>query len=332
MKATEGSRIRTEKRTPLQKVIPLDTPFHIFVDPSAACNFSCKFCFNRNKKNTFHKIMEYDLFVKIVNDLKEFPGKLKVLRLYKEGEPLLNKRLPDMINYAKKSEVAETIDFTTNGSLLSPDKNISLINAGLDAINISVEGLSSEKYFEVSGVKIDFDRYVDNIRHLYKNRGNCRVLIKANDVNVSKEEKDKFYNIFGDICDEIALEKVVPIWHNVDISDVKADFDKGIYNQEIANVEVCPYIFYSFTINSDGSVSSCFMDWEHLNIIGNAKEETIYDIWNGEKLKKLRIAHLENNKGKYEICKECKQLTFATVDNIDYYRHDILNKIKTTVK
>ncbi|HIG0354954.1 TPA: radical SAM/SPASM domain-containing protein [Clostridium sporogenes] len=332
MNAKKASRIRTDKRTPLQEVIPLDTPFHIFVDPSAACNFNCKFCFNRNKKNTFHKIMEYDLFVKIVNDIKNFPQKLKVLRLYKEGEPLLNKRLPDMIYYAKKNEVAETIDFTTNGSLLNPDKNFSLINAGVDAINISVEGLSSRKYFEVSGVKIDFNNYVDNIKHLYKNRGNCRILIKANDVNVSEEEQDKFYEVFGEICDEIALEKVVPIWHNVDISDVKSDFDKGIYNQKISDVEVCPFIFYSFTINSDGTVSSCFMDWEHLNIIGNVKEESVYDIWNGENLKKLRICHLENDRKRYEVCKNCKQLTFATIDNIDFYRNEILNKIKNVKK
>jgi radical SAM protein with 4Fe4S-binding SPASM domain len=328
MHAKKSSRIRVNNRTSLQEVIPLETPFHIFVDPSAACNFSCKFCFNRNKANTFHKIMEYELFVKIIDDLKKFPQKLKVLRLYKEGEPLLNKRLPEMIAYAKKNQIAETIDFTTNGSLLTPEKNLQLIEAGLDAINISVEGISSEKYLEVSNVKIDFDKYVENIRHLYENKKNCRVLIKTNDVNVPEEDRDKFYEIFGDICDEIAIENVVPIWHNVDISDVKSDFDKGIYNQGINYIEVCPFIFYSLTINSDGTVSSCFMDWEHLNIIGNVKESSVFEIWKGGNLKKLRIAHLEKRKHEYKICAQCKQLTFATIDNIDSYSDIIIEKIK----
>ena len=46
------------------------------------------------------------------------------------------------------------------------------------------------------------------------------------------------------------------------------------------------------TINSDGSVSSCFSDWQHANIIGDVKENPVVEIWNGEGLKALRIAHL----------------------------------------
>lgn len=328
MKAKPSQRVRLDQRTALQEVIPLDTPFHIFVDPSAACNFSCKFCFNKDKSRTFHKIMKFEVFEKIVQDLRQFPQKLKVLRLYKEGEPLLNKHLSDMISYAKKMEVAESIDFTTNGSLLSPEKNIKLIDAGLDAINISIEGISAERYFEVSGIKIDFQQFVNNLRHFYKNKGKCRVLIKTNDVNVHKEEENEFYNIFGDICDEISIEQVVPIWNNVDISDIKSEFDMGIYNQTVENINVCPYIFYSMAINSDGSVSSCFSDWEHLNIIGNVKEDSVYNIWNGNALRMLRIAHLENNRSIYPVCSECKQLTFATIDNIDCYAESILEKIK----
>jgi len=87
MKAEISQRIRMRNRTPLQDVIPLDTPFHIFVDPSAACNFSCRFCFNRDKSRTNHRILKFELFRKIVDDIKQFPRKLKVLRLYKEGEP-----------------------------------------------------------------------------------------------------------------------------------------------------------------------------------------------------------------------------------------------------
>lgn len=329
MIAKKSTRIRTENRALLEKVIPLETPFHIFVDPSASCNFNCKFCFNKDKSRTFHKIMEYELFVKIINDLRQFPQNLKVLRLYKEGEPLLNKHLSEMIAYAKKMQVADSIDFTTNGSLLSPGINLQIINAGLDAINISIEGLSRERYFEVSRANIDFEEFVSNIRHFYKNRGSCRVLIKTNDVNVHKDEEEQFYNVFGEICDEIAVEQVVPIWHNVDISDVKSEFDSGIYNQKVCNCKVCPFIFYSMAINSDGSVSSCFSDWEHINIIGDAKKETIFNIWNGEALKELRISHLESKRHLYPACAECKQLTFAAMDNIDCYTADILKKIKS---
>ena len=44
MKAEIKPRIELENRTKLEEVIPLATPFVLFVDPSDICNFHCKFC------------------------------------------------------------------------------------------------------------------------------------------------------------------------------------------------------------------------------------------------------------------------------------------------
>jgi hypothetical protein len=44
MKAEFKPRINLEGRTPLETVIPLQTPYVAFVDPASACNFNCKFC------------------------------------------------------------------------------------------------------------------------------------------------------------------------------------------------------------------------------------------------------------------------------------------------
>lgn len=332
MKAKKASRIRTTGRTKLEEVIPLETPLHIFLDPSAACNFSCKFCFNKDKSKTSHKIMEYELFEKIVDDLKQFPEPLKVLRMYKEGEPLLNKNLENMIKHAKTSGVCEKVDFTTNGSMLNPTRNKLLIDAGLDAMVISVEGISEEQYYETSGVRIDFKEYANNIKHLYKNKGNCRVHVKTTDMNINKSNEEEFYSIFGDICDEISIDKITPIWSDVDISDIKQDFKSGIYNNEIQANKVCPYIFYSLTINSDGSVSSCFMDWQHKNILGNVKEKSFYDIWNSKEVFELRKAHLTGDLSKFGICKDCGQLKFGMADNIDEHAEVILRKLQERYK
>ena len=58
------------------------------------------------------------------------------------------------------------------------------------------------------------------------------MLIKTTDINVPKEDEHKFFSIFGDICDEISIEQVVPIWNDIDISDVKTEFDKGYITRE----------------------------------------------------------------------------------------------------
>ena len=70
----------------------------------------------------FQGVMKYDVFRKIVDDLGEFEKPIKVLRMYKDGEPFLNKRLADMVAYAKQSKHVDYIDTTTNGTFLSPDR------------------------------------------------------------------------------------------------------------------------------------------------------------------------------------------------------------------
>ena len=44
MKAQIKPRINLEGRTKLETVIPLETPFVVFVDPSSGCNFKCTYC------------------------------------------------------------------------------------------------------------------------------------------------------------------------------------------------------------------------------------------------------------------------------------------------
>ena len=137
MKAEIKPRINLENRTRIEEVIPLSTPMILFVDPASMCNFKCKFCPTGNHEliketGRWQGRMNFDLYKKIIDDLKEFNESLKVLRLYKEGEPFLNKRFADMVRYAKESGVVKYIDTTTNGSLLEPERIKPILDAGLD--------------------------------------------------------------------------------------------------------------------------------------------------------------------------------------------------------
>jgi len=143
MKARLEPRINLQGRTALETVIPLATPFIVFVDPASSCNFKCTFCPTGHRDlitetGRFNGVMKFDVFKKIIDDLSEFEKPIKVLRLYKDGEPFLNKRLAEMVAYAKQSGRVDYIDTTTNGTFISPDRVGPVIEAGLDKINISV--------------------------------------------------------------------------------------------------------------------------------------------------------------------------------------------------
>ena len=98
----EGTRIQLEKRTKLENVIPLDTPFVLYVDPSSFCNLKCFYCYHSQKqKNIKFGLMFLDTFKEILKQSLEFPSPIKVLRLYGFGEPLLNPNFTQFVNLAK---------------------------------------------------------------------------------------------------------------------------------------------------------------------------------------------------------------------------------------
>jgi len=333
MKAQIKPRIDLENRTKLETVIPLSVPFIINVDPADSCNFKCKFCPSGDRElmkkvGRSFKTMDFELYKKIIDDICEFERPIKVLRLYKDGEPLLHPRFAEMIRYAKEKKCSERIDTTTNASLLNPKRNLEIIEAGLSRINISIEGVNEKQYLRFSNYKIDFDKLVGNIRHFYEDRKNCEMIIKINGDTISDDDKKKFYEIFGDIADGVYIEHIMSCWPEFELNGVEANQEFGIYGQKIKEVQVCPYVFYSFSINSDGSASACFLDWARKLIIGDAKSESVKDIWNEEKLLNYQKMFLKKKRKEHPVCCNCGQMSHGLPDDIDDYAEMLLKRLE----
>ncbi len=336
MKAKIKPRINLENRTRLEEVIPLSTPMILFVDPASICNFECKFCPTSNHEliketGRWQGLMDFALYKKIIDDLKDFDEPLKVLRLYKEGEPFLHKRFADMVRYAKESGMVKYIDTTTNGYLLEPERIKPILDAGLDRINISVNAMSDQQFLTFSGVKVNFDKYVENIQNLYEMKGNCEVCVKIAGDFLTEEEKSRFFDTFGDYADRIFIENVAPCWPEFNVEDrLGVEITKGIYDQPIGNVNTCPYIFYSTSVNSDGSVSLCFLDWAHKLLIGDVRKQTLKEIWGGKTLFDHQIFHLRGQRKENPVCGQCGQLAYCLPDNIDSYAEALTERVLAT--
>ena len=334
MKAKLKSKLDLEKHIPLQDVIPLQIPFLLYIDPSSACNFRCLFCPSGHKdminKSGYPKsVMSLDLFNKVIRDLSEFEQPIKVLRMNKIGEPFLNKNLSKMVTCAKKSGSVERIDLATNGSLFSHECLSQLLEAGLDRLNISVEGMNREQYLKYARFDFDFDRFVENVQWLYANKGDCEVIIKIPSNYITEDQKKEFLDTFGDYCDRIFIEDIAPIWPLFDIeahSGIRIAKMEGQYKQALQQKDTCSYIFYSAVVNADGSVSACCPDWEQKLIVGDVRVESLKSIWHSSKMNTLRRQHLEGKRCGNHICSNCGHLRYCQVDNIDPYRDILLQK------
>ena len=324
MKAKLISTVYHE-RLALQEHIPLATPLVVYIEPSGYCNLKCTFCPHGVEGNALKKnIMSVKLFQKLIDDLSVFPDPIKLLRICGNGEPLVNKDIVRMLQYTQERKFAKRIELVTNGILLTTDliKNLPRF---LDRIIISIEGLFSEDYQRVCGKSINFQNLLDNLDDLYTCRRECTIHIKIyNEAVLSESKKTAFLNMFGDRCDEIYIEKIVPMWPQLDIARFPNEFRWG---GKLTKHQICAQIFKGVQVQADGEVVPCCVDWKRVNVLGNINKDSLYEIWHGERLRELQIEHLIGNKSKIEPCKDCTMNDYCEVDNIDSYAKECIQRL-----
>jgi len=326
-------KVLINQRQNLGLIAPLDTPFTIEIGVSSYCNLKCKFCFHYDNKIE-KKNMSFELFKKIINDLKCFPQKLKKLKFCGYGENLIHPQFIDMLKFTKESGIAEFIELTTNGVLLTPELSENLVNNGLNQINISIESVNFQGYLETSGRAVDVNALADNIKYLfdYKNKMSVNLLVYTKIIDKTlknEEEKKLFFEMFKDISDYLFVEQMIDMWLAPDNLMIKGLGDiKNVYGLPVKNNKVCSFLFTRFIIHSDGVCVPCCSDWSKKCTIGDLKIERAIDIWNGDKLRQMRIAHLHHKKNDIDFCNGCHVYDLNSADNIDGYESEILSRMQ----
>lgn len=320
-----------EKREKLKDILPLDFPLSVRMNVYNLCNFRCFYC-HPNMQSLVHsgeykwygQKMEFGLYKKCIDSLAQY-GHLKSLILTALGEPLLHPEIDKFICYAKEKNVADRIDIVTNASALTRELSDKLIDAGLDQLRISLQGLNSKQYFENCKIQLDFHKLVDEIRYFYNRKKHTNVYIKIMDVMVTDDEsRANFYKIFDSIADELAIEHLHPV-NAVDLSDQCVGISKLGQHE---HSDICSPIFCSCTIEADGNVFPCCSLPYPLNL-GNLSHESFYNIWNGTKLYELQVLHLTGKRTQNPICSKCKMLNAIMTerDVIDDVALQILKKV-----
>ncbi len=315
--------------------IPLDTPFTIVIEPTNACNFKCAFCFHSlngeglSKKDFRQNNLNLDQYKKIIGDIASFPQKIKVLRFSGFGEPLINNKLSQMIEYAKELDVAERIMVISNGSLLTNELSDSLIKAGLDELLVSIEGLSGEKYKELCSVNINFDKFVDNMSYFYNSRNGCKMFARILNDDMNEAECKLFHSIFEPITDGVFMDNIIPLFAGVDYSTLVRDGSKDIEGKSKKSLEVCIQPFNSLFIHASGNVSACCTDYLEEIAFGNVFNESLMNIWNGKKLNKFRVMHLKKMHKKHLQCQKCDYMNYVNQEEniIDDQSEEILARL-----
>jgi radical SAM protein with 4Fe4S-binding SPASM domain len=272
-----------------------EVPPSIQIEPTNSCNLMCITCGRSTSTRKVGK-MDFDLFTKIIDDAASIG--VKRVQLFIMGEPLLHPRIVDMIRYVKAKNLG--FHLTTNGLMLNEKIIDGILGAGVtsaDYVTISILGYSKEVHEKIMR-GVNHDRIWANIENFIAKR-------KALKVNGPVLET-VFYSIS---MNEHELEPFKKYWANkVDHVIDGGHAVEAFINQSIPTVprtHSCAMLWERMAVQWNGDVVLCGEDMDGAYKIGSMIDQSIKEVWQGEKLMAYKQLHKERRFSEIPICQYC---------------------------
>jgi len=297
-------------------------PTRLWIEPTSVCNLRCVMCPNKDLPKAQKGFMDFALFRKIVDEVKDFAFDVHLLH---RGESLLHPEFFDMVRYAHGAGLVTR--FHTNGTLLDEDKARRLIASGLDQFAFSFDGFDAETY-EKTRVNGDFEKTVGNIvrfLEIKKELGARKpvTLIELIDLPGLAESAARSRAAFEARFKGLPLDRIVVKEYHNWAGDAGAIGRKERYSP-------CTFLWHALIVFWDGSVLPCTQDFFGSYALGNARDSSIAEIWNNDRMIALREKILRRDVAGLETCSRCDRLWRRQVLGIprEYLKRALLKKME----
>ena len=255
--------------------------------------------------------MSLEVFRRVLEECKKTAW---VMQFYFQGEPLLNSELATMISEAHEAGLYTIV--STNAQAMTEQMAEDLVNAGLDRIIISMDGLSQESYsaYRIGG---DIEKCKAALRWLRKakeSNGKSRepivielqcLRLKSNEAEW--EELKKVYKSLG--ADKLSL-KTAQLYDYSDGHELMPTDERysryikgsdGKYRRRPLG-KGCRRVWSGAVITTTGEVLPCCYDKARAYAYGNIMETPLKELYRNEKALDFRRNAI---KERYDICREC---------------------------
>lgn len=209
----------------------------------------------------------------------------KVVVLHGYGDPLLDKHMPQRLAIMRDQGVPSY--FSCNPANIDVERVVEMFENGLGYIKYSVESADDERHKEVRGPASNFSEAYRKIMRLMeiKAQRGLETVIVITMLNLNKswqsEEFAKVQEAFAGTGAYVYLKSQDQLWYN----------QTGAQTQSIHWLEFCQFPWSSMTIKSDGLAVECVEDYNNEIVLGDAKINSLKDIWNGESYRRFRADH-----------------------------------------
>jgi radical SAM protein with 4Fe4S-binding SPASM domain len=297
-----------------RKPVVWGMPVSYSIEPTNHCNLKCPECPSGLGTLTrplgLLKLDDFKNWIDQINDSGFY------VQLFFQGEPYINKQLPEMIKYAQSQNVY--ISISTNGHFVN-EKNVDLIveNAP-DKLIFSVDGLNEESYqkYRVGGTFAQAD---EGLRLLVKRKrelGKKKPFIEFQFI-VMKQNEDQLDEVL-EYGKDVGIDKVVFKTMQISSYDNALKFlpknkkyrryivEDGTYRIKNKLKNHCFALWRTSVITWDGKVVPCCFDKDAEFELGMLNGKSFKEIWNSKEYNNFRQGVLDNRKG-LDMCTNCTE-------------------------
>jgi MoaA/NifB/PqqE/SkfB family radical SAM enzyme len=278
-----------------------DFPSQIVIDTTEVCNLACIHCPHEmltQRGVLSKKFINVELHNRLIDEVAECGRNIcRYLRYTGQGETLLHPNILDMLEYAANKS-GTSINLTTNGTILWEKRSQRILDAGVHAIDISIDAFNDKTYAMIRK-KGQLSITRKNVQRLIelrtKGRYGTKVVVSFVEQPLNASEINEFENYWNE--------------QGADYVVIRRQHSAGGVKCELVDVKAerypCLYPWERLTIGPSGMIHYCPQDWVHGSEIADYRVESIRQVWVGEKMSALREAHLSNDFSTHSYCGNC---------------------------
>lgn len=279
----------------------LDFPSYFEIETVNACNAKCPMC-TIDDWQRHAPSMKDELFEKIAVELFEHKDHIKRVALYRDGEPLLDKKLAKRIKRLKDGGISN-VGISTNVQLLTEKLSTALLESGLNEIVLSIDSLT-KKTFEAIRVGLDFDAVMQNALRFFKLRNairpECTIWVRM----IRQESNQHEWPMFAAYWKPFLKEK--DRCYYLDIHNWGGQLDGSKYSPPLGpSAHPCVALWSLMVIFADGKVPMCNVDYNNRHPVGDLICSSIKSLWQSQAQNYRRDLHLNGQRKHIDMCANC---------------------------
>lgn len=289
-------------------------PVSIMLEPISRCNLQCPLCpiGARELKRELGS-MTLAHFQKILDNVGP---QVRVAALWNQGEPTINDKLPEMIRYAHDKGIYTLT--STNGNLLLRRNLIErLIDAGLDEIVFSIDGLTQETY-QVYRIGGHLDVVIEAMQTLRRRRDERRkktprIIMQWLPMKHNEHELPLLRTTAAQWGADSVEVKTTQIYTEHQAADFLPEIEalrryvrKGQQWETKRTYQSCKRLWFSTMIDWNGSVIPCCFDKDEDFLMGNALTQDFGAIWHSQPYNNFRRTLIRRGRAA-DMCRNCTE-------------------------